>query len=152
MLSGDRSEPAAVAAHGVGIDDWQAAIDPKQKVAQLETLAALGRRTLMVGDGLNDTAALAVAHVSMSPGSAASASQAAADMILQGEDLAPIVDAVDVARAARRRVVENFAFAAVYNAMAVPLAAVGGVTPLIAAIAMSASSVVVMLNALRLKG
>ena len=71
-------------------------------------------------------------------------------MVLQGEDLSPIIDGIDVARAARRRVLENFAFAAVYNAVAVPLAAFGLVTPLIAAVAMSASSIIVMLNAVRL--
>jgi Cu2+-exporting ATPase len=104
----------------------------------------------MVGDGLNDAAALALAHVSISPASAAQASQAAADMVLQGEALQPIVEAVDVARSARRRVFENFAFAAAYNLAAVPLAALGQVTPLIAAVAMSASSLIVMLNAFRL--
>ena len=104
----------------------------------------------MIGDGLNDAAALAVAHVSISPGTAADASQAAADMVLQGESLAPIVEAIDVARAARKRVLENFAFAAAYNALAVPLAAFGQVTPLIAAVAMSAASLIVMANALRL--
>jgi Cu2+-exporting ATPase len=99
---------------------------------------------------LNDAAALAVAHVSISPGTAADASQAAADMVLQGENLAPIIEAIDVARAARRLVLQNFAFAALYNALAVPLAAMGLVTPLVAAVAMSASSLIVMANALRL--
>ena len=150
MLSGDRDVPAAAAAREAGIATWCAARDPKQKTEYLEALRAGGRRTLMIGDGLNDAAALALAHVSMSPATAAEASQAAADMVLQGEALAPIVEAVDVARAARGLVFQNFAFSAVYNALAVPLAAFGQVTPLIAAVAMSASSVLVMLNALRL--
>lgn len=150
MLSGDRDAPAATIAKQTGIDAWRALSDPKQKTERLEALRASGHKTLMVGDGLNDAAALALAHVSISPATAAQASQAAADMILQGEALAPIAEAVDVARTAQRLVFQNFAFAAIYNALAVPLAAAGLVTPLIAAVAMSASSLLVMLNALRL--
>jgi Cu2+-exporting ATPase len=152
MLSGDRNAPAAAVAAAGGISTWHAARDPKQKTEHLESLRAQGRRTLMVGDGLNDAAALSLAHVSISPGTAAQASQAASDMVLQGDALSPIVEAVDVARGARRLVFQNFMFAAVYNAAAVPLAALGQVTPLIAAVAMSASSLIVMLNALRLAG
>jgi Cu2+-exporting ATPase len=150
MLSGDRDAPAAAIAREAGIAQWRAASDPAQKAARLGALRAQGRRTLMAGDGLNDAAALALAHVSVSPGTAADAAQAQADMVLQGDDLAPLAEAVDVARAARRLVFQNFAFAAVYNLAAVPLAALGHVTPLIAAVAMSASSLIVMLNALRL--
>ncbi len=150
MLSGDRDAPAAAIARDAGIARWRAASDPAQKAARLDELRSQGRRTLMAGDGLNDAAALALAHVSVSPGTAADAAQAQADMVLQGEDLAPLAEAVDVARAARRLVFQNFAFAAVYNLAAVPLAAFGQVTPLIAAVAMSASSLIVMLNALRL--
>ena len=152
MLSGDRDMPASRVAMQCEIEEWTAAADPKAKVRHLEALRNEGRRTLMVGDGLNDAAALAVAHVSISPASAADASQAAADMVLTADKLSPIVEAIDVARAARRRVFENFAFAALYNALAVPLAAFGQVTPLIAAVAMSASSLIVMLNALRISG
>jgi P-type Cu2+ transporter len=150
LLSGDRDAPAATVAAATGIAVWRGASDPKQKADRLEALRAGGRRALMVGDGLNDAAALSLAHVSISPGTAAQASQAASDMVLQGEGLAPIAEAIDVARGARRLVFQNFAFAAVYNLAAVPLAALGLVTPLIAAIAMSASSMIVMLNALRL--
>jgi Cu2+-exporting ATPase len=152
MLSGDRDAPASLIAAQCGIEDWRAASDPKAKVVHLEALRNEGARTLMIGDGLNDAAALAVAHVSISPASAADASQAAADMVLTADTLSPIVEAIDVARAARRRVFENFAFSALYNALAVPLAATGQVTPLIAAVAMSASSLIVMLNALRISG
>jgi Cu2+-exporting ATPase len=106
----------------------------------------------MIGDGLNDAAALSLAHVSISPGTAVQATQNAADMILQGDGLRPIVEAVQVARQARRLVLQNFAFSALYNVCAVPLAAMGMVTPLIAAVAMSGSSLIVMLNALRLAG
>jgi Cu2+-exporting ATPase len=150
MLSGDRSVPASAIALQCEIADWRAAAGPIEKVEHLERLKRDGRRILMVGDGLNDAAALAAAHASVSPGTGVNVSQAAADMVLTTDKLSPIVDAIDVARAARRLVLQNFAFAAVYNALAVPLAAAGQVTPLIAAVAMSASSIVVMLNASRL--
>jgi Cu2+-exporting ATPase len=151
MLSGDRAPAAERIARAAGVADWRAGADPKEKVARLEALALEGRNTLMVGDGLNDAAALALAHVSISPGTAVDATQAAADMVLKGDALEPIVAAIDVARVARRRVLENFAFAAAYNAVAVPLAAAGLVTPLIAALAMASSSLIVTLNALRVR-
>lgn len=150
ILSGDRRAAAAAAADALGVKDWRAGLAPRDKIDHLERLRAGGVRVAMVGDGLNDAPSLAGAHASLSPGAAADASQAAADFVYQGEGVAPIVEALLVARQARRRVVENFAFAALYNACAVPLAALGLVTPLIAAIAMSGSSMVVTLNALRL--
>jgi Cu2+-exporting ATPase len=150
LLSGDREAVAASVAGQLGIKVWHAATDPARKVARLEDLRKHGHRTLMVGDGLNDAAALAQAHVSISPSTAVEASQSSADMILQGDTLKPVTEAIIVARLARKRVLENFAFSAAYNALAIPLAAFGLVTPLIAAVAMSASSLVVMLNALRL--
>ncbi len=150
MLSGDRDAPAETVARQTGIVTWRALSDPKQKTERLEALRASGHKALMVGDGLNDAASLALAHVSISPATATQASQAVADMVLQSDALAPIAEAIDVTRAARRIVFQNFAFAAAYNALAVPLAAAGLVTPLIAAVAMSASSLIVMLNALRL--
>ena len=152
MLSGDREATAGRIACEAGVADWRAGVDPKEKAACVETLAREGHRVLMVGDGLNDAAALALAHVSISPGTAVDATQAASDMVLQGDALMPIAEAIDVSRAARRRVLENFAFAAAYNAVAVPLAAAGQVTPLIAAVAMASSSLAVTLNALRIRG
>jgi Cu2+-exporting ATPase len=150
MLSGDQPLPANQIALETGISRWFARMMPQDKIERLRALRAAGRKVLMIGDGLNDTAALAQAHASISFGTAAEASQSAADLILQGEKLQPIVEAIQVARAARKRVLENFAFSAIYNVFAVPFAIAGFVTPLIAAIAMSASSLAVTLNALRL--
>lgn len=104
----------------------------------------------MVGDGLNDAPSLAAGYASMSPSSAARISQTSADVIYQGEKLEPVVKALKIAGVSRRLSLQNFAIAACYNAICIPLAISGLVTPLVAAIAMSASSMVVTLNALRL--
>ena len=152
MLSGDRESAAAKVAEDLGLEYWRAQMTPREKIDHLESLRAEGRKIAMVGDGLNDAPSLAAAHASLSPGTAADATQAAADFVYQGDGVSPIVDAVLVSRASRRRVIENFIFAAAYNALAMPLAAMGLVTPLIAAIAMSGSSMIVTLNALRLAG
>ncbi|NCU21862.1 ATPase, partial [Candidatus Falkowbacteria bacterium] len=119
--------------------------------ALVADLTAQGRKVLMVGDGLNDTAALAGAHVSISPASALDAARTASDIVLLGQDLAPVAEAVRMAAKARRRIKENFAISFGYNVVAVPLALVGLATPLAAALAMSISSITVSLNSLRLK-
>ncbi len=151
LLSGDH--PAAVAdiAARVGIDAFEAGMLPDEKVNHVNRLKDAGRRVLMVGDGLNDTAALAAAHASISPASALEATRVVADVVLLGQSLAPIPEAVATARSATRRIVENFAIAALYNAVAIPVALAGFATPLAAALAMSTSSVSVTLNALRLR-
>jgi Cu2+-exporting ATPase len=150
LVSGDAPGPVAALAARVGIDDWTARASPAEKVARLEALRAEGRRVLMVGDGLNDTAALAAAHVSISPASAVDASRSAADLIVIGDRLDRVVSSWRTARVSRRRILENFVFAFGYNIITVPIAFAGHVTPLLAAIFMSGSSLVVTLNALRL--
>jgi Cu2+-exporting ATPase len=149
ILSGDRAAPVAAAAQALGLEA-QAEASPQAKLAALESLKSAGHRPLMVGDGLNDGPALAAAHASIAPGTASDASQQAADAVFIGEALMPVALAVRVARKTMRIVRENFAFSIAYNLLAVPLALTGLVTPLIAAIAMSVSSLVVVANSLRL--
>ncbi|WNJ99893.1 heavy metal translocating P-type ATPase [Thalassospiraceae bacterium LMO-JJ14] len=151
LLSGDTPHAVAHAASALGIDAWKAGCLPADKTARLEELARDGRRVLMVGDGLNDAPSLVSAHVSMSPASAADVSQTAADLLFQGARLGPVVTAIRVARSSTRLVKQNFALAFAYNTIAVPLAVAGLATPLVAAVAMSSSSIVVTLNALRLR-
>ncbi len=149
ILSGDRNDAVAPVAAALGITHWQGTLTPAEKIVFIESLKAAGRRVLMVGDGLNDAPALAAAHVSLSPISAADLTQAQADAVFLGDKLKPVLDAIVIARRARALMMENLWFAALYNAIAVPIAIAGLVTPLIAALAMSASSITVTLNALR---
>ena len=151
LLSGDRPTAVEAAAIQSGIGRWRAGVLPGQKIAALDELKAAGRKVLMIGDGLNDAPALAAAHASLSPSTAADISQTAADAVFQGERLAPALQVLAVARAARRLALQNFAIAIGYNAVFVPLAMAGLVTPLLAALAMSASSIAVTANAVRLK-
>jgi Cu2+-exporting ATPase len=148
ILSGDVTGPVEAAARAVGIETWRSCLTPFDKAAAIDELKAQGRKVLMVGDGLNDAAALAKAHAAMAPGSALDASQNAADLVFSGEELAAVPLAIDVARSARSRAMENFQMSALYNLFAAPAAMFGLVNPFIAAIAMSASSLAVTLNAL----
>lgn len=150
MLTGDRREAARAVADRVGIEAVAAEADPRAKVARLEALARAGRKALLIGDGLNDAPALAAAHVSVAPGSGADVATIAADAILAREHLLPTATAILIARRADRLVRQNLALAVAYNALAVPLAVAGLVTPIVAAIAMSTSSILVIANALRL--
>ena len=149
ILSGDVAGPVARVAEALGVPVWHAGCTPQQKAARIDALTRDGRKVLMVGDGLNDAGALAKAHAAMAPGTALEASQNAADLVFSGEKLGAVVTALDVARSARRRARENFGLAALYNALAAPAAMLGLVNPFVAAIAMSGSSLVVTLNALR---
>jgi Cu2+-exporting ATPase len=150
LLSGDNPEQTHHIATSLGIGDWHAQATPASKQAFVEALDLQGKRVLMIGDGINDTAALAAAHVSVSPGTAAQASRAVADLVLLGEDICLLSRTRRIAKAARKRVLENFQLATAYNIIAVPVAMAGLCSPLIAAVAMSASSLTVTLNALRL--
>ncbi len=151
LVSGDTEAAVAALAGRLGIDDWVAGALPAEKAALVRDLAEQGRKVLMVGDGLNDTAALAGAHVSISPAQALDAARVASDIVLLGRDMSAIGDATRIARQATRRMIENFGISAAYNVIAVPLALMGSATPLAAALAMSLSSISVSLNALRLK-
>ena len=151
LISGDTTPAVEALAQRLGIPDWLAEALPADKAARVEALTGDGARVLMVGDGLNDTAALAAAHVSISPASALDAARVASDIVLLGNDLSTISAACLTARSATRRITENFRIATVYNIVAVPLAVAGLATPLIAALAMSLSSVTVSLNSLRLR-
>lgn len=149
MLSGDREAAVRAAAQTLGIDEWRAGLTPAGKIARIEELKRAGFKVMMVGDGLNDAPSLAAAHVSMSPVSAAHLSQATADLVFLGKPLAPVVAAIDLSRNALHLMRQNLWLAVGYNVLAVPVAVAGLVTPLIAAAAMSGSSLLVMLNALR---
>ncbi|TCT09376.1 Cu2+-exporting ATPase [Tepidamorphus gemmatus] len=151
ILSGDRVEAVDAVADALGIADRRAGLKPADKIGALEALKASGRKVLMVGDGLNDAPALAAAHASISPVTAVHLSQAAADAVFLGERLAPVAAAVEVSRRARRAMDQNLWFSALYNFLAMPIAVFGLVTPLVAALAMSGSSVIVTLNALRVR-
>ncbi len=150
LLSGDRESTVRQLAETLGIPDWQARMSPTQKAAHIQTRSDEGKCDLMVGDGINDAPALAAAHASMSPATAAEISQNAADIVFQGDRLGAVIEAIDVARKADQLVRQNFALSFAYNVITIPLAVSGYVTPLIAAIAMSSSSLVVIANALRL--
>ncbi|GAB5389453.1 MAG: heavy metal translocating P-type ATPase metal-binding domain-containing protein [Alphaproteobacteria bacterium] len=149
ILSGDRPAAVRPVAEALEIEDWQGGLSPADKLSHLSELSRLGHKTAMVGDGLNDAAALAAAHVSISPASGAELSQTAADFVFQGDALSPVALAHTASRTTRDLILGNFALAVVYNLIAIPIALTGHCTPLIAAIAMSGSSLVVMANALR---
>ena len=151
ILSGDRPGAVEPVARTLGISDWHGGLKPHEKIAAIEALKAEGHKALMVGDGLNDAPALAAAHCSISPITAVDLAQAQADAVFLGEKLEPVALAIDIAVKARNLMQQNLWLAVIYNLIAVPMAIAGGVTPLIAAAAMSGSSVIVTLNALRLR-
>ncbi len=151
VLSGDRAAPVEALALQLDLPHV-AHVSPGEKTTHVAAIAAAGHKVLMVGDGLNDAPALVAAHVSMAPASAADINRNAADLVFLRDSLLAVPQAIEVARRARQLVRQNLALAVGYNLIAVPLAVLGGVTPLVAAIAMSGSSLIVVANALRLGG
>ena len=151
LASGDRVAVVGRVAATLGIHDWRAETSPVAKVDLIESLRAQGHRVLMVGDGLNDAPSLAAASVSMSPSSAADISQNLADVVFQGAHLRPVLTVLWTARRARAVMRQNLALSLGYNAVMLPLAMAGLVTPWLAAAAMSGSSLLVMANSFRVR-
>ena len=151
LLSGDRKAAVAATAEALGVSEAEGELTPTDKCTRLEALKREGRRVGMVGDGLNDAPVLAGADISLSPSTAIDMAQNAADIIFMGDKLAPVLLALTTARRAQTLVRQNIALSLAYNVVAVPLAMLGIVTPLIAALAMSASSLTVIGNAFRLR-
>ena len=149
ILSGDRPDAVGPLAQAAGAPVWRGGLKPAEKIAALKALKAEGRKVLMIGDGINDAPAIAAAYVSLSPISAADLTQSHADAVFLGESLKPVLECLETATKARRLMRQNLWLAALYNAVAVPIAIAGLVTPLIAALAMSGSSILVTVNALR---
>lgn len=152
IVSGDRAAAVSAMAQRLGIGNWRADLSPKDKAARCAALAGEGHRVLMVGDGINDAPALAAAHVSMAPATAADIGRQAADFVFMQEDLDAVPFAIETSQRAGNLIRQNFALAIGYNIIAVPIAIAGYATPMIAAIAMSTSSLIVVANALRLAG
>ncbi|MGB7857056.1 MAG: heavy metal translocating P-type ATPase, partial [Pseudolabrys sp.] len=151
VLSGDREGPVRQLASTLGVPHYSH-VSPAEKATYIASMGASGRKVLMIGDGLNDAPALVASHASMAPASAADVGRNAADLVFLRESLLAVPQAVTIARNAKRLVRENLAIAVGYNAIAMPIAILGYVTPLIAAVAMSLSSLIVVANALRLCG
>ena len=133
------------------VDAFGGGMSPVDKAGMVQQLRESGHTVLMVGDGLNDAPCLAAADVSAAPASAADISQTVADVVFQGDLLAPVASMLIMARRARATMRQNLMLSAGYNVVMLPLAAFGYVTPWLAAVAMSGSSILVMLNSLRLQ-
>jgi Cu2+-exporting ATPase len=150
LLSGDAEGAVKTTAQQLGIDEWHAGALPEDKLAYVKALQQQGRIVAMVGDGINDAPVLAGAQVSIAMGEGADVAQAAADMVMLGSRLATLAEGVALARKTQQIIRQNLGWALGYNLIAIPAAALGYVTPWMAGIGMSASSLLVVLNALRL--
>ncbi|WP_415845075.1 heavy metal translocating P-type ATPase [Stutzerimonas zhaodongensis] len=150
LLSGDSSPMVGEIARRLGIEDAHAGMTPTDKLVYLQRLQSEGRRVLMVGDGVNDAPVLAAADISVAMGSATDLAKTSADAVLLSNRLDSLVQAFSIARRSRHIIIENLAWASLYNGLILPFAAIGWVTPMWAALGMSASSLLVVLNALRL--
>jgi P-type Cu2+ transporter len=152
ILSGDSESAVKSISSQVGIAVYQARLMPGDKVGYVQDLQARGKKVLMIGDGINDAPALKAAHVSMAPSSASDIGRSVADFVFLEDSLSAIRDTIDAACRAHALIRQNFALAAAYNMISLPIALSGLVTPLAAAIAMSTSSILVVANALRMEG
>lgn len=152
LLSGDSAPRVESAAQSLGISRWSARCTPAAKLAQVAAWQSGGRCVAMVGDGINDAAVLAGADVAIAVASGAALAHASASIVLAGDDLRRLPTVFAVARRTRRVIRQNLAWAIGYNGLALPLAALGYLPPWLAALGMSASSLVVTFNALRLAG
>ena len=150
LLSGDSSPMVGEVARQLGIDQARGGLTPDAKLAILRDLQRQGRRVLMLGDGVNDVPVLAGADISVAMGSASDLAKTSADAVLLSNRLTSLVDALRLARRTRTIIIENLAWAGLYNGLVLPFAALGWITPIWAALGMSASSLLVVLNALRL--
>jgi Cu2+-exporting ATPase len=151
LLSGDNQQSVASISQALGIKTAQAEQLPADKLKTVQQYQSQGDVVAMIGDGVNDAPVLAVADVSIAMGSGSQLAQASADMILLSENLAQLPSSIKLSKRMQTIIRQNFAWAIVYNVIAIPLAAMGWVSPWMAAIGMSMSSLVVVLNALRLK-
>lgn len=151
LVSGDRREVAEAVAADLGIRTVIAEVRPEQKVAEISRLQAQGRHVAMVGDGLNDGAALSKADLGIAIGTGTDVAIESADIVLLNGHLGGVATALDLSRATLRTIRGNLAWAFSYNLVAVPLAIAGVLTPVIAAGAMASSSLLVLANALRLR-
>ncbi len=151
LLSGDHEQAVRQVASFAGIDNYHFGLTPKDKAGFITDLQDRGASVLMVGDGINDAPALASADASIAPSTASDIGRTAAGLVFTGDNLAAIYTAIDIATRANSHIRQNFALAIAYNIIAVPLAIFGFASPLIAAVAMSASSIAVTSNALRLR-
>ncbi len=150
LLSGDSSPMVASVAAELGIDEARGGLRPDDKLRVLQQLHQEGRKVLMLGDGVNDVPVLAAADISVAMGSATDLAKTSADAVLLSNRLDALVHAFTLARRTRRVIIENLLWAALYNGLMLPFAALGWITPVWAAVGMSISSLTVVLNALRL--
>lgn len=151
MLSGDNQKTASTLARYLEIDDYEAEILPAEKVNHIATLRSLGFVVAMVGDGINDAPALAAADTGIAVHSGTDIAIAASDITITGSNILSIYDAYDLSKKALRKIRQNLFFAFFYNLVAIPFAAAGEISPIVAAAAMSLSSLCVITNALLLR-